>query len=70
MIVEEALQRVEHYAALLRYLSDVRDEPYAAPNQAAIGGLADLCGQIETLVRSTRQSLSPEALRAQIGEPR
>jgi hypothetical protein len=60
--VEDGLRRVENCAALLHYLSDVRIEPYAAPSAAALGGLADLCEQMETIIRAARESLSAEAL--------
>jgi hypothetical protein len=62
MTAEEGLRRAEQYAAVIRYLADVTGEPHEVPSRAALAGLADVCDQIERLIKSVRRSLPSAAL--------
>ncbi len=62
LTVEEALRQVEDKAALIRFGADGAAGSQEPPGPAVLSGLRDVCGEIEELVRTTRESLNVEAL--------
>jgi hypothetical protein len=62
LVVEEVLRELESKAAMLRYLNDSAALNPELPDAAALSGIADVCGEIQRWARSTRGSLSVEAL--------
>jgi hypothetical protein len=59
--VEESLRRAEDRAALLRYTLDLAAASAEVPEPPVLSGLADLCGDLEDIVRHVRQAIDVAA---------
>jgi hypothetical protein len=60
--VEEGLRRAEDRAALLRYTLDLAAASAEVPEPPVLSGLADLCGDLEDVVRQVRQAIDADVL--------
>jgi hypothetical protein len=59
---EEVFHDLESQAGLLRFLNDSAAISPEMPDAAALSGISDVCREIQVWARSTRRSLSVEAL--------
>ena len=66
LTVEESLRAIEDKAALLRYLASGATVNIEPPDHAVLGGIMDVCGEIEQMARAVRGTLSVDALSASI----
>jgi hypothetical protein len=68
--VEEAIRSIREKAALLRYLSATASHgSAAAPDSAVLGGIGEVCSDIEALSRRVKLALSTEALDLPLPKP-
>ena len=62
MTIEDCLREIRERAALVRYLSSSATINSEIPDAAVLGGMSDVCDDIETLARSVVDALPIDTL--------
>jgi hypothetical protein len=68
--IEELLRSIEESAAMLRYLAGAATAHIEPPNQTVLGGIENVCENIEDRARAIRDSLTLDVREEPLRRPR